>query len=207
MLDISATNAAWIGAVIGAIAGGVVAWPLNRVLGCAFRSFNRAFDWTTKVYTWSVGKLLRVIARGRVRLWRAAVPDLYRLRRRPRVLFPRRTKAIWSSICSCPIAHRSAAREEVMQRIEKIAASDAGRQAYGGHFWAVDFAGRELAELRRHVRDARRFSQPLGPRAYRRDAIAAALQTKLQTEITDGVVNVLARRRWKAWAPPADSRS
>ncbi len=50
----------WVAAASGAIAGVMLAWPINRILGAAFWLFNRAFDGASVVYTWSVGKLLHV---------------------------------------------------------------------------------------------------------------------------------------------------
>src|SRR5262249_12230363 len=52
----------WVGAVIGAVAAGLIARPLNRALGAAFRAFNRGFDASAALYTAAVGKLLRVSA-------------------------------------------------------------------------------------------------------------------------------------------------
>jgi hydrophobe/amphiphile efflux-1 (HAE1) family protein len=53
-----------LGLVAGAVAGGVIGlvagWPLNRLMGWSFNLFNRAFDWSTSLYTKAVGKLLRV---------------------------------------------------------------------------------------------------------------------------------------------------
>ena len=45
-------------AVVGAAAGVLVGWPLNRLLAWAFAAFNYAFDSLSTVYVWIVGKLL-----------------------------------------------------------------------------------------------------------------------------------------------------
>jgi len=50
----------WIAAALGAVAGILVTWPINKILGGAFWLFNRAFDGASVVYTWLVGKLLHV---------------------------------------------------------------------------------------------------------------------------------------------------
>jgi multidrug efflux pump len=48
----------------GAVAGGAIGWiiirPVNAVLGWLFRGFNRLFDGLTHVYSWTIGKLLKV---------------------------------------------------------------------------------------------------------------------------------------------------
>jgi multidrug efflux pump len=49
-----------VAAILGGLVGLLVAWPINKILGGLFYLFNRAFDVTTVLYTWSVGKLLHV---------------------------------------------------------------------------------------------------------------------------------------------------
>jgi len=50
----------WIATALGALAGGMVTWPVNKILGALFWAFNRAFDSMGTAYTWTVGKLLHV---------------------------------------------------------------------------------------------------------------------------------------------------
>jgi multidrug efflux pump len=50
----------WVAAAVGALAGLLLTWPVNKILGGAFWAFNRAFDAMGVAYTWSVGKLLHV---------------------------------------------------------------------------------------------------------------------------------------------------
>jgi multidrug efflux pump len=50
----------WAAAIGGGVLGAILAWPLNFVLGLAFRAFNKGFDLTGRVYTWFVGRLLRI---------------------------------------------------------------------------------------------------------------------------------------------------
>ena len=50
----------WLVVAAGALAGTIVAWPLNWVLAGSFRAFNAAFEWTAGGYTWIVGKMLHV---------------------------------------------------------------------------------------------------------------------------------------------------
>jgi multidrug efflux pump subunit AcrB len=46
--------------VVGAVAGYLIARPLNRALGVLFRGFNRVFDWTTTGYGHLVSGCLRL---------------------------------------------------------------------------------------------------------------------------------------------------
>ena len=47
--------------VAGIVGWALVAWRrANWLLGLSFRLFNRGFDITGTVYTWMVGKMLRV---------------------------------------------------------------------------------------------------------------------------------------------------
>ncbi len=50
----------WVATALGTVAGILLAWPANKVLGTAFWAFNRAFDALGVVYTFGVGLLLRV---------------------------------------------------------------------------------------------------------------------------------------------------
>ena len=50
----------WMALAAGAIGGVLLAWPINWLLGHAFRLFNLAFDYTGIGYTWLVGKMLRI---------------------------------------------------------------------------------------------------------------------------------------------------
>ncbi len=48
----------WVAAAAAGLAGLLVSWPLNRLLGLAVWSFNRAFDFLGSAYIWTIGKLL-----------------------------------------------------------------------------------------------------------------------------------------------------
>ncbi len=45
---------------VGALAGGLISWPFNRLLALALAAFNHAFNALGSVYTWIVGKLLTI---------------------------------------------------------------------------------------------------------------------------------------------------
>jgi len=50
----------WIAAVAGLLAGFAIAWPVNQILLAFFWVFNRSFELVGGVYTWTIGKMLRV---------------------------------------------------------------------------------------------------------------------------------------------------
>ena len=154
--------------------------PLNFLLGWSFRQFNLAFDYSTGVYTRTVPACLRVSLLVLVRLRRPAGPDLVGLHAHADRLHPARTRAICWSTCSCPTPPRWCAREDVVQRIEKIALQDAGRQAHRRHLRAVDPAQRQRLQLRRDVSDARRFRQARPSRRCPATPSPRRLQERLQ---------------------------
>ena len=164
------------------------------------RLFNRRLrPRDRRVYAQSVGVLLRVSVLVLLVYGGLLVPDLRGVSRRRRpASFPRRTRAICWSTCSCPTPRRSSGRDEVMQQIEEIAGEDAGRQAHRRHRRPVDPAQRQRAELRRDVRDARRLSRARRRRSCPADAIAARLQSELAgRDRRTGMVNVFG-------APPVE---
>ncbi|HEY2761175.1 MAG TPA: efflux RND transporter permease subunit, partial [Pirellulales bacterium] len=59
-LELSAASAPWLATALGAIVGGIAAIPLNWILGTTFRIFNKGFDYFSALYTWSVGRMLRI---------------------------------------------------------------------------------------------------------------------------------------------------
>ena len=48
------------GAFAGGVIGAMIIQPVNAVLGWLFRGFNRLFDGMSHVYSWTIGKLLRI---------------------------------------------------------------------------------------------------------------------------------------------------
>src|SRR5262249_33995786 len=48
----------WVAAGVGAVGGGLVSWPLNRLLALLFAGFNYLFNGLSIGYTWIVGLLL-----------------------------------------------------------------------------------------------------------------------------------------------------
>ena len=144
---------------MGAIAGGLVAWPLNQVLGFAFRSFNRAFDLTTRVYTWTVGKLLRTSLIVLCLYGGLLYLTYIGFGATPKGFIPVQDKGYLVVNLQLPDSASVGRTEAGDAADRKNRAGDAGNQAHRGHLRPVDFVGRQFAEFRGDVRDARRFSQ------------------------------------------------
>ena len=176
--------------------------------GSSARSTSASTTRPTSTPARSAG-CLRVSCAGAGGLRRPAGADLLGFRECPRrASFPRRTRAICWSTCSCPTRPRVERTEQVMHRIEEIAAQDARRQAHRGHRRPVDPAQRQRPELRRDVRHARRLPRPRRRRACPATPSPPSLQAGFQQRDQ--------RRRWStssaprrstAWARPAASRS
>ncbi len=62
MIDALPTTVKVAAAVVCGVAGWFVGAALNRLLRGFFDVFNRAFAWTTRMYTGVVGGLIRVSA-------------------------------------------------------------------------------------------------------------------------------------------------
>ena len=160
----------WVAAALGAVGGSVVSWPLNRVLGLAFRAFNQAFDFTGMIYTWSVGRLLRVSLLVLVVYGGLLHLTYTSFLATPKGFIPTQDKGYLLVNLQLPDSASLGRTEEVMERIGKAGTGDQGREPHGGHLRPVDPAERQCAELRRDVRHARRFSPPPGAGAVGRRA-------------------------------------
>jgi multidrug efflux pump len=194
--DITSANAPWVGAVVGAIGGGLVAWPLNRVMGFAFRSFNRAFDITTKVYTWSVGRLLRIslvavcVYIGLLYLTYIGFGET------PKGFIPVQDKGYLVVNLQLPDSASVGRTEEVMKRIETTARKTSGIKHTVGISGQSILLGANSPNFGAMYVMLDDFHNRLAPELSA-ESIASALQTKLQDEIADGVVKVLG-------APPLE---
>ncbi len=198
---ISAENAPWIGAVLGAIAGAAVAYPLNKILGFSFRTFNRAFDLTSQAYTWMVGRLLRVSLLVLVLYGGLLYLTYVGFGATPKGFIPTQDKGYLVVNLQLPDSASVGRTEEVMRRIEDITGNKNNKKTPGvAHTVAIsgqsillganapNFGAMYVMLDDFHDRLADDLSA---------DAIAANLQSRLQGAISEGVVNVLG-------APPLE---
>ena len=131
-------------------------------------------------------------------LRRPAGADLVGFHRAPAGFIPVQDKGYLLVNVQLPdAASRGADRSGSCSASKKSPCRTRRRRAHGGHRRAIDPAGGQRAEFRRHVRDAQGLSRAAPLAASPADAIAARLQTEFQKEIADGLVNIFG-------APPVD---
>ncbi len=186
----------WVAALAGALAGGGVAWPLNRVLGFFFRTFNKGFDQTGRVYTWTVGKLLRVSLLVLVGYGGLLHLTYASFAQAPKGFIPPQDKGYLLVNLLLPDSASAGRTEQVMQRIEDIVRKTPGVKhtvAISGQSLLLNANAPNFGAMYVMLDD---FHDRLSPQLSG-DALTAELQSRLQAEISDGLVNVLG-------APPLD---
>ncbi len=193
---ISADHAPWFGAVLGAISGGIVAYPLNKILGTAFRAFNRAFDFTSKAYTWMVGRLLRVSLVVLLLYGGLLYLTYVGFGVTPKGFIPTQDKGYLVVNLQLPDSASVGRTEEVMQRIEKTAADTPGIKHTVGISGQSILLGANSPNFGAMYVMLDDFHERLADDRSA-DAIASQLQTRLQGEVSEGIVNVLG-------APPLE---
>ncbi len=196
----------WLAAALGALGGLVASWPLNRILGLAFRAFNKAFDFTGMIYTWSVGRLLRVsllVLVGYAALLQLTYTNFMAS---PKGFIPTQDKGYLLVNLQLPDSASVGRTEEVMQRMEKLVLATKGVShtvAISGQSILLNANAPNFGAMYVMLDD---FHDRLKPELSG-DAMAVDLQRRLQEEISGGLVNVLGRRRLTAWVRRAASRS
>jgi multidrug efflux pump subunit AcrB len=192
----SAESLPWVAAAIGGVLGALVSWPSNRLLWLLFRGFNIAFDFTANVYTWSVGRLLRVSLLVLVGYGGLLYMTYVRFNETPKGFIPDQDKGYLLVNLQLPDSASVGRTEEVMATIEKLALEMPGINhtvAISGQSISLAANAPNFGAMYVMLDD---FHERLAP-GMSGSAIAARLQEKLQAEIRDGIVNVLG-------APPLD---
>ncbi len=186
----------WVGAASGAILGALLAWPLNRILWLLFRSFNLAFDFTANVYTWSVGRLLRVSLLVLVGYGGLLYMTYVRFNETPKGFIPDQDKGYLLVNLQLPDSASVGRTEDVMAKIEELALKSPGIRhtvAISGQSISLSANAPNFGAMYVMLDD---FHERRGVEMSS-SAIATRLQRTLQHEIRDGIVNVLG-------APPLD---
>ncbi len=179
-----------------ALAGWVIGRPLNRVLGGAFRAFNRAFTLATSGYVRLVGGLLRlsVIV---LLIYGGLVFLTYEgFARAPKGFIPQQDKGYLLVNVRLPDAASVQRTERVMEAIERMAHKVPGVKhtvAIAGQSILLNANAPNFGALYVMLDD---FPSRLRP-DLSGDAIATRLQRELQAEVGDGLVNVFG-------APPLE---
>jgi multidrug efflux pump len=190
----------YIGPTLGILAGGLIGWiasfPLNRILGFSFYLFNKAFDWTTNVYTRIVGGLLRVSALVLVLYGGLLGLTYWGFTHTPVGFIPSQDKGYLLLNVQLPDSSSLERTQEVMQHIEETAGKLPGvahTVAIAGQSMllnanAPNFGSMYVMLDEFHERAHNGLSGPV---------IAARLQSELQKEVGEGSINVFE-------APPVD---
>ncbi len=184
----------WI--IVGAVGGWIVGGPLNRILGWSFRKFNNGFNVATNIYTRMVGMLLRVSII--VLLVYGGLLGLTYLGfvRTPKGFIPTQDKGYLLVNVQLPDSASSHRTQQVVRRIEEIAKETPGVNhtvAIAGQSILLNANAPNFGALYVMLKDFHeRLSDDLTA-----DAIAARLQSALQSEISDAQINVFG-------APPID---
>ena len=193
---VAAESLPYAAAVIGAVLGMIAGWPLNLALGLLFRGFNKAFDLTTTVYTWSVGRLLRVSLLVLIGYGGLLYLTYIRFEETPKGFIPMQDKGYLLVNLQLPDSASVSRTEEVMRRIDKLALATPGIRhtvAISGQSILMNANAPNFGAMYVMLDDFhdRRTPETSGT------AVAETLQKVLQAEISEGIVNVLG-------APPLD---
>ncbi len=195
-LGLAPQSAPWAGAIAGAVLGAIASWPLNFVLGLGFRAFNWAFDLTGAVYTWSVGRLLRVSLLVLVGYGGLLYMTYTEFVRAPKGFIPTQDKGYLLVNLQLPDSASVGRTEEVMEQIDKLV------RATPGVAHTVSIAGQSIL-LNANAPNFGAMYVMLDEFEHRHDpslsgeALAVSLQKTLQEQVSDAMVNVLG-------APPLD---
>ncbi|HEY7155088.1 MAG TPA: efflux RND transporter permease subunit, partial [Gemmataceae bacterium] len=182
--------------VAGAIIGWIVGGPLNRILGWSFRTFNAGFDVATNVYTRVVGMLLRVSVVVLFVYGGLLALTYFSFVRTPKGFIPVQDKGYLLVNIQLPDSASAGRTEEVVRKIEAIAKADRGVEhtvAIAGQSILLNANAPNFGAMYLMLKPFHERTKP----ELSGDAIAARLQTVLQDEVPDALVNVFG-------APPID---
>jgi hydrophobe/amphiphile efflux-1 (HAE1) family protein len=183
-------------AVLGTLAGWVLARPLNGILGWLFRGFNRGFNYATGLYARAVGGLLRVSFLVLVVYGGLLGLTYLGFIKAPKGFIPAQDKGYLLVNVQLPDSASVRRTQEVMQQIEGLARQMPGVShtvAVGGQSIllnanAPNFGAMFVMLDEFHKRTTRDLSG---------DALAARLEGVLQDAIPDARINVFG-------APPLE---
>ncbi|MBI3839574.1 MAG: multidrug efflux RND transporter permease subunit [Planctomycetia bacterium] len=148
--DLPQSAIPWAAAAAGAIAGVLVSWPINLILGFAFRAFNRGFDLAGSAYTWIIGKFLHVSVLVLV-VYGGLLALTYRdFMHTPKGFIPSQDMGYLLVNVQLPDSASDERTSQVIRKIEKIAASTPGiKHATGitGQSFALNAYGSNFGSL------------------------------------------------------------
>ena len=188
--------AAAVAIAAGAIIGYAVARPLDRVLSWFFGRFNAGFQWSTNLYTRLVGGLLRISVLVLVVYGGLLGLTYWGFMSTPTGFIPAQDKGFLLVNVQLPDSTSVEKTQKVMRQVEQATKGVPGVKhtvAIAGQSFLLNANAPNFGSMYVMLDDfqKRRDSGLWG------DAIGAKLQTRLQDEVTDGLINVFG-------APPVD---
>jgi multidrug efflux pump subunit AcrB len=186
----------WAGMVIGAVAGGIVSWPANLLLRVLFRAFNMAFDLSTSIYLFFVGRMLRVSLLVLVVYGGLLYLTYTNFMAAPKGFIPTQDKGYLLVNLQLPDSSSVTRTEEAMRRVEEVVRKSPGVKHTVTISGQSMLLGANAPNFGAMYIMLDEFHHRLTP-ALSADALADSLQRTLQVEIVDGLVNVLG-------APPLE---
>jgi multidrug efflux pump len=184
------------GGLAGLLVGLTLGRPLNFVLGWTFYQFNRAFDFSTTVYTRAVSGLLRVSLLVLLVYGGLLALTWWGFTSTPTGFIPQQDKGYLLVNVQLPDAASVRRTREVVQHIEDIALKTPGVKhtvAISGQSILLGANASNFGALYLMLDEFDDRTKP----ELSGDAIAAALQDRLTREIPEALVNIFA-------APPVE---
>ncbi len=189
-------NSPWVLPVAGAAAGWLISWPLNWGLAIFFYWFNKAFDFSSGIYAWFVGVSLRVSILVLIVYGGLLAQTYQSFVTTPKGFIPSQDKGYLLVNLQLPDSSSVERTQKVMRRLDALAIKTPGvahTVAISGQSFLLNANAPNFGAMYVMLEE---FHHRLGP-GLGGDAIAASLQAQFQSEIAEGVVNVLG-------APPLD---
>ena len=186
----------WAAMVLGAVAGGILAWPLNLVLKGVFRAFNLAFDFSTSIYLFFVGKMLRVSLLVLIVYGGLLYLTYTNFMEAPKGFIPTQDKGYLLVNLQLPDSSSVTRTEETMRLVEEVVRKTPGVKHTVSISGQSMLLGANAPNFGAMFVMLDEFHHRLSPELSA-DALAESLQRTLQAEIIDGLVNVLG-------APPLE---
>jgi multidrug efflux pump subunit AcrB len=179
----------YVCAAAGAIAGGVLCWPINKILAFAFAVFNRLFDLSTGVYTWIVGKMLTLSLIVLVVYGGLLVLTYQRLEATPKGFIPGQDMGYLLLNVQLPDSASMERTRAVMHQVGTIAKSIPGVDhvsEISGQSFVLNAIGSNFGTLFVRLKDYSDRRDPM----LSSNVILGRMQAALNEKVYDAIVNV-----------------
>jgi len=183
-------------ALVGAVAGWIVGWPLNRLLGWSFALFNSAFTLATRGYAGAVKGLLRVSVIVVIAYGGLLYLTYYGFTHTPGGFIPSQDKGYLLVNVQLPDSTSVEQTQKVMRRAEELCLKIPGvahTVGITGQSILLNANAPNFGAMYVMLDEFHRRTTP----ELSGDAIGVEVQAKLQAEIEDGLINVFG-------APPVE---